>query len=38
MEASDRSIVGVFRDRAQADLAVDGLMQAGFREDQVCGR
>ncbi len=35
MEASDRSIVGVFRDHAQADLAVDGLMQAGFREDQV---
>lgn len=35
MEASHHSIVGVFRDRAQADLAIEGLIQAGFSKDQV---
>ena len=35
MGASHRSIVGVFRDRVQADLAVEGLIQAGFGKDQV---
>jgi hypothetical protein len=36
METSDSStIAGVFRERAQADLAVEQLKQAGFREDQI---
>ncbi len=36
METTDQSnIVGVFRDRAKADHAIDGLKQAGFREDQI---
>jgi len=36
METSDHStIVGVFREQAQADLAVEQLKQAGFREDQI---
>lgn len=36
METTDQSnIVGVFRDRAKADYAIDGLKQAGFREDQI---
>ncbi len=36
MENTDPSaIVGVFRDPAKADRAVDELKQAGFREDQI---
>jgi hypothetical protein len=36
METSDHStIVGVFREQAKADLAVEQLKQAGFREDQI---
>lgn len=36
METSDHStIVGVFREQAQADLAVEQLKQAGIREDQI---
>jgi hypothetical protein len=36
METSDSStITGVFRERAQADQAVEQLKQAGFREDQI---
>ena len=36
METSEHStIVGVFREQAQADLAVEQLKQAGFSEDQI---
>src|SRR5438477_10910249 len=36
METSDRSkIAGVFKDHAQAALAVEQLKEAGFREDQI---
>ncbi len=36
METSDRSeIAGVFKDHAQAALAVEQLKQAGFSEDQI---
>jgi hypothetical protein len=36
METSDHStIAGVFREQAQADLAVEQLKQAGFNEDQI---
>jgi hypothetical protein len=36
MQQTDPSpIVGVFRDHAKADHAVDELKQAGFREDQI---
>ena len=31
----DRAIVGVFDDRLAAERAVDGLEQAGFREDEI---
>lgn len=33
--ASNSNIVGVFRDRSQADQAVDELKQAGFVEDWI---
>jgi hypothetical protein len=36
MQSTDpSSIVGVFRDHAKADHAVEELKQAGFREDQI---
>ncbi|MFL5625293.1 MAG: hypothetical protein ACJ788_06805 [Ktedonobacteraceae bacterium] len=35
MHTSERTIVGVFRDRARANLAVEQLKQAGFSEDQI---
>src|SRR6266516_809040 len=36
MQSTDpSSIVGVFKDHAKADHAVDELKQAGFREDQI---
>jgi hypothetical protein len=36
MQSTDPSpIVGVFRDHAKADHAVEELKQAGFREDQI---
>ena len=39
MQSTDPSpIVGVFRDHAKADLAVEELKQAGFTEDQITSR
>lgn len=35
MDTSERTIVGVFRDRARASLAEEQLKQAGFSEDQI---
>ena len=35
MDTSEHTIVGVFRDHAGADLAVEQLKQAGFSAEQI---
>ena len=35
MDTSDRTIVGLFRDRTRAELAGEQLKQAGFSDDQI---